>query len=103
MRPCLQHSPPGARHASGIHRVDPIEGAAPEPANDGWRPPIRCGRCGREHPTERWGNLDLVERMSASRVRGLVTVWRLDWTIEIRRCDACGAHIARRQLPADGH
>jgi hypothetical protein len=102
MRPCPHPPLPGPRRPSGIRRMDPLEGAGPEAANDGTRPPVRCGRCGREHPSPRWNDLELVERMSASRVRGLVTVWRRDWTIEIRRCDACGAHIARRQLPEAG-
>jgi hypothetical protein len=39
--------------------------------------------------------------MSASRVRGLVTVWRTECSIEIRRCDQCGATLARKRL-ADG-
>jgi hypothetical protein len=74
-----------------------LEGPLSAAANDGTQPPVRCGRCGRQHTAVRWSALELVDRMSASRVRGHVTVWRTESPIEVRRCDACGSPIARKQ------
>jgi hypothetical protein len=79
-----------------------LEGPLSGPASEASQPPVRCGRCGRQHPAAGWGHLELVDRMSASRVRGLVTVWRSECSIEIRRCDQCGASLARKRLADAG-
>jgi hypothetical protein len=55
-----------------------------------------CGRCRREYNFDAWERLELVEWMAADAIRGLVTSWPQEIAIEVRRCRACGAPIARK-------
>jgi hypothetical protein len=61
---------------------------------------MRCGRCRREYAEAVWGSLELVERLVAAHIRGMVTSWPDDVAIEIRRCHACQAVIARKSAVA---
>jgi hypothetical protein len=54
-----------------------------------------CGSCNREHSADAWGRLALVERMDPGRVSTIVVGWPSNLVIEVRRCDTCGASIAR--------
>ena len=58
---------------------------------------VRCGSCGREHTSELWRRLAVVQRINATRVRGHVTSWPGDVAIEIRLCPSCGGPIARKE------
>jgi hypothetical protein len=42
-----------------------------------------------------WGDLELLELIEGARLEALVTVWPEERTIEVRRCDRCGAPLAR--------
>jgi hypothetical protein len=67
----------------------------------GMRPPRsrRCGRCRQEYGDEAWQRLEVMRHILAPQVRDLVTAWPDDVAIEIRRCGACGAPIARKERP----
>ncbi len=57
---------------------------------------MRCGRCRHEYAAEAWERLEVVGRMVADSLRGLVTSWPEGVAIEIRQCHACGCPIARK-------
>jgi hypothetical protein len=57
----------------------------------------RCGRCRREYNLDAWDRLELIEWMAADAIRALVTSWPQEVAIEVRRCRACQAPIARKK------
>jgi hypothetical protein len=59
------------------------------------RSAMRCGRCRHEYAPEAWDRLEVVDRILAVRIRGLVTAWPDDVSVEIRRCVSCGGAMAR--------
>jgi hypothetical protein len=58
---------------------------------------VRCSRCDVVFDAVGWQALVLLERIGSDHVRTLVTSWRDDVSIEVRKCVSCGDPIARKR------
>jgi len=59
---------------------------------------VECLRC---RAVRRWGDLPVVEVLDAQQLRAVVTAWPAETGVEVRRCAACGASIARKARVED--
>jgi hypothetical protein len=96
---CHQSAPKRTHHGSRVARL----GVSPRRLRKSQNPMPRgalfsvVGRCRREHSPDAWERLVFIESIGAASVRGLVTTWPGQLSIEIRRCDSCSTLIAHKR------